>query len=60
MFLDVILRSKATKNPIVGVAAEILRGVYPEPVEGLRMTLGSFRTDTVTGMTTIPLLGRSR
>jgi hypothetical protein len=25
MFLDVILRSKATKNPIVGVAAEILR-----------------------------------
>jgi len=59
MSLDVILRSKATKNPIVGVAAEILRGVYPEPVEGLRMTLGSFRMDTVTGMTTIPLLGRS-
>jgi hypothetical protein len=45
MFLDVILRSKATKNPIVSVAAEILRGVYPEPVEGLRMTLGSFRMD---------------
>jgi len=26
--------------------AEILRGVYPEPAEGLRMTLGSFRLDT--------------
>ena len=30
MFLDVILRSKATKNLIVSVDAEILRGVYPE------------------------------
>ena len=29
MFLDVILRSKATKNLIVIGAAEILRGVYP-------------------------------
>jgi hypothetical protein len=38
VFLDVILRSKATKNLIVRGSAEILRGVYPEPVEGLRMT----------------------
>jgi hypothetical protein len=42
MFLDVILRSKATKNLIVSVAAEIPRGVYPELAEGLKMTLGSF------------------
>jgi hypothetical protein len=46
IFVDVILRSKATKNLMVNIAAEILRGVYPEPVEGLRMTLRSFRMDT--------------
>ena len=46
MFLDVILRSRATKNLIVIVATEILRGVYPELAEGLRMTLGSFRMAT--------------
>ena len=45
MFLDVILRSKATKNLIVSMAAEILRGACPEPVEGLRMTLGSLGMD---------------
>ena len=45
MFLDVILRSKATKNLLVSVAAEILRGVYPELVEGPRMTLGSLGMD---------------
>jgi len=38
VFLDVILRSKATKNLIVSGSAEILRGVYPEYTEGLRMT----------------------
>jgi hypothetical protein len=42
MFLDVILRSPAnsgtTKNLMVSAAAEILRGVYPESAEGLRMT----------------------
>jgi len=27
-------------------SAEILRGACPEPVEGLRMTMGSFRPDT--------------
>ena len=37
-FMGVILRSKATKNLIFTGSAEILRGVYPEPVEGLRMT----------------------
>jgi len=36
--LNVILRSKATKNLIVSGSAEILRGACPEPVEGLRMT----------------------
>ena len=46
VFLDVILRSKATKNLIVRGSAEILRGVYPEPVAGLRMTGRSFRMDT--------------
>ena len=49
MFLDVILRNPAksgtTKNLMVSAAAEILRGVYPELAEGLRMTLGSFRMD---------------
>ena len=49
MFLDVMLRSPAnsgtTKNLIVIVAAEILRGVYPELAEGLRMTVGSFPMD---------------
>jgi hypothetical protein len=39
----VILRSPANsetkKNLILCGFAEILRGVYPEPVEGLRMTL---------------------
>ena len=47
MILDVILRSPAnngtTKNLMVRAAAGILRGVYPELAEGLRMTLGSFR-----------------
>ena len=42
MFLDVILRSPAnggtTKNLIVSVTAEILRGVRPELIEGLRLT----------------------
>ena len=42
MFLDVILRSPAnggtTKNLIVSVTAEILRGVHPELIEGLRLT----------------------
>jgi hypothetical protein len=46
VFSDVILRSKATKNLMIERAAEILRGVYPEPGEGLRMTLGRFRMDT--------------
>jgi hypothetical protein len=36
--MGVILRSKATKNLVVTGSAEILRGVYPEPAEGLRMT----------------------
>jgi hypothetical protein len=45
-FMGVILRSKATKNLIVTRSAEILRGVYPEPVEGLRMTWRTFRMDT--------------
>jgi len=44
--MGVILRSKATKNLIVTGSAEILRGVYPESVEGLRMTWRSFRIDT--------------
>ena len=44
--LNVILRSKATKNLMATMPAEILRGVYPEPAEGLGMTLGSFRVDT--------------
>jgi hypothetical protein len=44
--MGLILRSKATKNLIVTGSAEILRGVYPEPVEGLRMTCRSFRMET--------------
>jgi hypothetical protein len=44
--MGVILRSKATKNLIVTRSAEILRGVYPEPVEGLSMTWRTFRMDT--------------
>ncbi len=48
--LGVILRSPAsggaTKNLDVTGIAEILRGVYPESIEGLRMTLGSFRMHT--------------
>ena len=48
--LDVILRSPvdggATKNLVATRTAEILRGFYPEPVEGLKMTLGSFWMDT--------------
>jgi hypothetical protein len=36
--MGVILRSKATKNLIVTEFAEILRGVYPELAERLRMT----------------------
>ncbi len=46
LVLGVILRSKATKNLVVTGIAEILRGVYPESIEGLRMTLGSFRMET--------------
>ena len=50
MFPDVVLRSPAvggtTKNLMVSAAAEILRGVYPEFDEGLRMTLGNIRMDT--------------
>ena len=45
-FMGVILRSKATKNLIVTGSAEILRGVYPEYIEGLRMTWRRFRMDT--------------
>jgi hypothetical protein len=44
--MGVILRSKATKNLIITGFAEILRGVYPEYTEGLRMTWRSFRMDT--------------
>ena len=44
--MGVILRSKATKNLIVAGSAEILRGVYPEPAEKLRMTIPHFRMDT--------------
>ena len=36
--LDVILRSKAKKNPLVSVAAEILRSAQND--------IGSFRMDT--------------
>ena len=47
-------RRRMTKNLIFTGFAEILRGVYPacperslgEPVEGLRMTLSSFRMET--------------
>jgi hypothetical protein len=39
VFLDVILRSKATKNLVVSGSAEILHEARPEPDEGLRMTL---------------------
>ncbi|MFA9613056.1 MAG: hypothetical protein ACERK9_03830, partial [Deltaproteobacteria bacterium] len=50
VFSDVILRSLADggrrRISWLKGSAEILRGVYPEPVEGLRMTLGSFRLDT--------------
>jgi len=50
IFLDVILRSPTisgtTKNLIVSADAEVLRGVYPESTEGLRMTLGSLQMDT--------------
>ncbi len=42
----VILRSKATKNLVVTGIAEILREVYPESIEGLRMTLSSLRMET--------------
>jgi hypothetical protein len=49
-YVHIILRSSAlggtTKNLIVSFAAEILRGACPEPVEGLRMTSASFRTNT--------------
>ena len=45
-FMGVILRSKATKNLIAAGSAEILRGVYPEYTEGLRMTGRSFRMGT--------------
>ena len=45
----VILRNHATggrtKNLTVNVCAEILRGVYPELAEGLRMTMHRFRMD---------------
>jgi len=47
--MGVILRSPAnsgtTKNLIVAKSAEILRGVYPEYIEGLRMTWKGFRMD---------------
>ena len=43
--MGVILRSKATKNLMVTGSAEILRGVYPEYTEGLRMTWRSFRIE---------------
>jgi hypothetical protein len=46
LFSLVIPRIKATKNLILSVAAEILRGVYPESTEGLRMTKQRFRMDT--------------
>jgi len=39
-------RRRTTKNLIFTGSAEILRGVCPEPVEGLRMTLSSFRMET--------------
>jgi hypothetical protein len=43
VFLHVILRSHAsggtTKNLLLHACAEILRGVYPELAEGLRMTV---------------------
>jgi hypothetical protein len=49
-FINVILRSPAsggtTKNLIVTGSAEILRGVYPEYTEGLRMTWRSFRMES--------------
>ena len=44
--MGVILRSKATKNLVVTIPAEILRGVYPELAEGLRMTWWSFGMGT--------------
>jgi hypothetical protein len=48
--MGVILRSPAsggtTKNLIVTGSAEILRGVYPEYTEGLRMTWRSFQMGT--------------
>jgi hypothetical protein len=46
----VILRSPerigTTKNLKVNVCTEILRGVYPEPAEKLRMTMNRFCMDT--------------
>jgi hypothetical protein len=48
--MGAILRGPAsgetTKNLIVAGSAEILRGDYPAPAEGLRMTGRSFRMDT--------------
>jgi hypothetical protein len=44
--MGVILRSKATKNLIFTGSAEILRGVYPELAERLRMTIPRFRMET--------------
>ena len=50
VFLHVILRSHAsggtTKNLLLNASAEILRGACPEPVEGLRMTVGNCRIHT--------------
>ena len=50
VFMGVILRSPAksgtTKNLIVTGSAEILRGVYPEYTDGLRMTWRSFRMES--------------
>jgi hypothetical protein len=60
MFLAVILRSKATKNLIVSVAAEILRGVHPEYAEGLKMTVGSCLMDTYQQRAYSALTERSR
>jgi hypothetical protein len=48
--MGVILRSPAyggtTKNLILTGSAEILRGVYPAPVEGLRMICRRFWMET--------------
>ena len=49
-FLHVILRNPvsggATKNLVLHASTKILRGVYPELIEGLRMTVSRFRIHT--------------